>query len=404
MRHNSAPFRPSRKRRRVRLPPIAAERNNLLKRHHAGGRRSIMSAPAGRDGCATCAAAAAFNARHPLTMKIAILDDYQDAVRKLNCFEMLADHDVKVFNNTVRGLGQLASRLAEVEALVLIRERTPISSQLLAKLPNLRMISQTGRISSHIDLEACTDRGIAVLEGTGSPVAPAELTWALVMAAQRRIPQYVANLKQGAWQQSGLKTSAMPPNFGLGQVLRGQTLGIWGYGKIGRLVAGYGKAFGMNVLIWGREHSLEAARADGYTAAESREALFEQSDVLSLHLRMHDDTRGIVKQEDLMRMKPTSLLVNTSRAELLEENALVNALSHNRPGMVAIDVFESEPILQGYSLLRMENVICTPHIGYVERESYELYFSAAFKNILAFDQGDMSSVVNPEALTPRRVR
>ncbi len=405
MRHNSAPLRPSRERLRVRLTPIAAERNNLLKRHHEGGRRSIMSAPAGRDGCATCAAAtAAFNARHPLTMKIAILDDYQDAVRKLNCFELLADHDVKVFNNTVRGLGQLASRLAEVEALVLIRERTPISSQLLAKLPNLRMISQTGRISSHIDLEACTDRGIAVLEGTGSPIAPAELTWALVMAAQRRIPQYVANLKQGAWQQSGLKTSAMPPNFGLGQVLRGQTLGIWGYGKIGRLVAGYGKAFGMNVLIWGREHSLEAARADGYTAAESREALFEQSDVLSLHLRMHDDTRGIVKQEDLMRMKPTSLLVNTSRAELLEENALVNALSHNRPGMVAIDVFESEPILQGYSLLRMENVICTPHIGYVERESYELYFSAAFRNILAFDQGDMSSVVNPEALTPRRVR
>ncbi|VWD39975.1 3-phosphoglycerate dehydrogenase [Burkholderia aenigmatica] len=405
MRHNSAPFHPSRKRRRVRLPPIAAERNNLLKRHHGDGRRSIMSAPAGRDGCATCAAAtAAFNARHPLTMKIAILDDYQDAVRKLNCFEMLADHDVKVFNNTVRGLGQLASRLAEVEALVLIRERTPISSQLLAKLPNLRMISQTGRVSSHIDLEACTDRGIAVLEGTGSPVAPAELTWALVMAAQRRIPQYVANLKQGAWQQSGLKTSAMPPNFGLGQVLRGQTLGIWGYGKIGRLVAGYGKAFGMNVLIWGREHSLEAARADGYTAAESREALFEQSDVLSLHLRMHDDTRGIVKQEDLMRMKPTSLLVNTSRAELLEENALVNALSHNRPGMVAIDVFESEPILQGYSLLRMENVICTPHIGYVERESYELYFSAAFRNILAFDDGDMSSVANPEALTPIRKR
>ncbi len=405
MRHNSAPLRTARKRRRVWLPPIAAERNNLLKRHHERDRRSIMSAPAGRDGCATCAAAtAAFNARHPFTMKIAILDDYQDAVRKLNCFEMLADHDVKVFNNTVRGLGQLASRLAEVEALVLIRERTPISSQLLAKLPNLRMISQTGRVSSHIDLEACTDRGIAVLEGTGSPVAPAELTWALVMAAQRRIPQYVANLKQGAWQQSGLKTSAMPPNFGLGQVLRGQTLGIWGYGKIGRLVAGYGKAFGMNVLIWGREHSLEAARADGYTAAESREALFEQSDVLSLHLRMHDDTRGIVKQEDLMRMKPTSLLVNTSRAELLEENALVNALSHNRPGMVAIDVFESEPILQGYSLLRMENVICTPHIGYVERESYELYFSAAFRNILAFDDGDISSVANPEALTPIRKR
>ncbi len=331
-------------------------------------------------------------------MKIAILDDYQDAVRKLDCFQLLADHEVKVFNNTVRGLGQLASRLSEIDALVLIRERTRITSQLLDKLPHLRMISQTGRVGSHVDIAACSERGIAVLEGTGSPIAPAELTWALIMAAQRRIPQYVANLKQGAWQQSGLKTSAMPPNFGLGQVLRGQTLGIWGYGKIGRLVAGYGKAFGMRVLVWGREHSLEAARADGYEAAASREALFEESDVLSLHLRLHDDTRGIVKQEDLLRMKPTALLVNTSRAELLEENALLGALSHNRPGMVAIDVFESEPILQGYSLLRMENVICTPHIGYVERESYELYFSAAFRNIIAFDSGDTSSCANPDAL------
>ncbi|MFC5429292.1 D-2-hydroxyacid dehydrogenase family protein [Paraburkholderia denitrificans] len=331
-------------------------------------------------------------------MKIAILDDYQDAVRKLDCFQLLADHEVKVFNNTVRGLGQLASRLSEVDALVLIRERTRISSQLLDKLPHLRMISQTGRAGTHIDLAACTERGIAVLEGTGSPVAPAELTWALIMAAQRRIPQYVANLKQGAWQQSGLKTSAMPQNFGLGQVLRGQTLGIWSYGKIGRIVAGYGKAFGMRVLVWGREHSIEAARADGFEIAASREALFEESDILSLHLRLHEDTRGIVKQEDLLRMKPTALLVNTSRAELLEENALLGALSHNRPGMVAIDVFESEPILQGYSLLRMENVICTPHIGYVERESYELYFSAAFRNILAFDAGDMSSVANPQAL------
>ncbi|PCE26080.1 3-phosphoglycerate dehydrogenase [Paraburkholderia acidicola] len=337
-------------------------------------------------------------------MKIAILDDYQDAVRKLDCFHLLADHEVKVFNNSVRGLGQLASRLSEIDALVLIRERTRINSQLLDKLPHLRMISQTGKVSSHIDLPACTERGIAVLEGSGSPTAPAELTWALIMAAQRRIPQYVANLKQGAWQQSGLKTSALPPNFGLGQVLRGQTLGLWGYGKIGKLVAGYGKAFGMNVLVWGREHSLEAARADGYGTAENREALFEQSDVLSLHLRLHDDTRGIVRQEDLLRMKPTALLVNTSRAELLEENALVNALSKNRPGMVAIDVYESEPILQGYSLLRMENVICTPHIGYVERESYELYFGAAFRNILAFDGGDLSSVANPDALQGGRRR
>ncbi len=337
-------------------------------------------------------------------MKIAILDDYQDAVRKLDCFQLLADHEVKVFNNTVRGLGQLASRLSEVDALVLIRERTRMSSQLLDKLPHLRMISQTGRVGGHVDLAACTERGIAVLEGTGSPVAPAELTWALIMSAQRRIPQYVANLKQGAWQQSGLKTSAMPPNFGLGQVLRGQTLGLWGYGKIGRLVAGYGKAFGMRVLVWGREHSLEAARADGFETAASREALFEESDVLSLHLRLNDETRGIVKQEDLMRMKPTSLFVNTSRTELLEENALIGALAHNRPGMVATDVYESEPILQGYSLLRMENVICTPHIGYVERESYELYFGAAFRNILAFDAGDHTSVANPEALQGGRRR
>jgi D-3-phosphoglycerate dehydrogenase / 2-oxoglutarate reductase len=338
-------------------------------------------------------------------MKIAILDDYQDAVRKLDCFHLLDDHEVKIFNNTVRGLGQLASRLSEVDALVLIRERTRVSSQLLDKLPKLRMISQTGRAGGgHIDIDACTERGIAVLEGTGSPIAPAELTWALIMAAQRRIPQYVANLKQGAWQQSGLKTSALPPNFGLGQVLRGQTLGIWGYGKIGQLVAGYGKAFGMNVLVYGREHSQTAAREDGFAVAESREALFEQSDVLTVHLRLSDETRAIVKQDDLMRMKPTALFVNTSRAELLEENALLNSLHHNRPGMVAVDVFESEPILQGYGLLRMENVICTPHIGYVERESYELYFSAAFRNILAFDAGDTSSVFNKEALQHARRR
>lgn len=333
-------------------------------------------------------------------MKIAILDDYQDAVRKLDCFALLADHDVKIFNNTVRGLGQLASRLTEVDALVLIRERTHVTSQLLAKLPHLRVISQTGRVGPHVDIEACTARGIAVLEGGGSPVSPAELTWALIMAAQRRLPQYVANLKQGAWQQSGLKTSQLPPNFGLGQRLHGTTLGIWGYGKIGRLVAGYGRAFGMNVVIWGREHSREAAQADGYTVAESREALFEQADVLSLHLRLNPATQGIVTREDLLRMKPTALFVNTSRAELLEENALASALQQNRPGMAAIDVYETEPILQGHGLLRLENVICTPHIGYVENENYELYFGAAFRNLLAFEAGDHASVANPAALAP----
>ncbi|AKJ69563.1 3-phosphoglycerate dehydrogenase [Pandoraea thiooxydans] len=331
-------------------------------------------------------------------MKIAILDDYQDAVRKLECFAMLAGHDVKVFNNTVKGVGQLVARIGDAQALVLIRERTAITAQLIDKLPHLKTISQTGRVGSHIDLDACTARGIAVLEGVGSPVAPAELTWALIMAAQRRIPQYMGSLKHGAWQQSGLKSSSMPPNFGLGQVLRGQALGIWGYGKIGRLVAGYGRAFGMRVLVWGRAASLEAAQADGHALAESREALFEQSDVLSLHLRLNDETRHIVRLEDMLRMKPTALFVNTSRAELVEENALITALNRGRPGMAAIDVFESEPILQGNPLLRLENCICTPHIGYVERESYALYFETAFRNLVDFLDGNTQSVVNPAAL------
>ena len=333
-----------------------------------------------------------------MTMKIALLDDYQDAVRKLDCFQLLAEHEVKIFNNGVRGIGQLATRLSEVEALVLIRERTRITAQLLDKLPRLKIISQTGKASGHIDIDACTARGIVVLEGAGSPVAPAELTWALIMAAQRRIPQYVANLKQGAWQQSGLRAAAMPANFGMGQVLRGQTLGIWGYGKIGRMIAGYGRAFGMKVVVWGREMSRSSALKDGYEVADSKAALFEHSDVLSIHLRLHDDTRGAVSLSDLLSMKPTALFVNTSRAELVEENAMVVALGQGRPGMVAVDVFESEPILQGHSLLRMENAICTPHLGYVEHESYELYFRTAFQNILDYLAGDSHSAANPGAL------
>ncbi|MGO4575432.1 D-2-hydroxyacid dehydrogenase family protein [Cupriavidus sp. 2TAF22] len=333
-------------------------------------------------------------------MKIAVLDDYQDSVRKLPCFSLLDGHDVKVFNNTVKGVGQLAARLSDVEAVVLIRERSRIPRQLLEKLPKLKIVSQTGRVGGHVDIDACTERGVAVLEGSGSPVAPAELTWALIMAAQRRIPQYVASLKHGAWQQSGLKSTTMPPNFGLGQVLRGQTLGIWGYGKIGKLLAGYGRAFGMNVLVWGRENSQKSAREDGLAVAESQEQLFAESDVLSLHLRLNDETRGLVKLSDLTRMKPTALFVNTSRAELVEENALLTALNRGRPGMAAVDVFESEPILQGHALLRMENCICTPHLGYVERESYEMYFRIAFQNILDVLAGKHDSIANPKALTP----
>jgi D-3-phosphoglycerate dehydrogenase len=331
-------------------------------------------------------------------VNIIILDDYQDAVRKLPCAALLDSLNAKVFTNTVKGIGQLSIRLKDAEVLVLIRERTQFPRQLLEKLPRLKLIAQTGRVGAHIDLETCTRLGIAVAEGTGSPVAPAELTWALIMAAMRRLPQYIGNLKHGAWQQSGLKASSMPANFGIGLVLRGRTLGIWGYGRIGQMVAGYGRAFGMTVQVWGSEGSRQRAVADGHNAAESCEQFFETSDVLSLHLRLADNTRGIVKLDALSRMKPNALLVNTSRAELIEEGALVGALNRGRPGMAAVDVFESEPILQGHPLLRLENAVCTPHIGYVEQDSYELYFRAAFENVVNFIQQKPTNIVNPEAL------
>jgi D-3-phosphoglycerate dehydrogenase len=331
-------------------------------------------------------------------MNIIILDDYQDAVRKLKCAARLEHLNAKVFTNTVKGIGQLSVRLRDAEVLVLIRERTHFPRQLLEKLPKLKLIAQTGRVGPHIDVDTCTRLGIAVAEGSGSPVAPAELTWALIMAAMRRLPQYIGNLKHGAWQQSGLKSASMPSNFGIGMVLKGKTLGIWGYGRIGELVAGYGRAFGMKVLVWGSESTREKARADGHEAATSREALFEQADVLSLHVRLADETRGMVKLEDLTRMKPTALLVNTSRAELMEEGALVSALNRGHPGMAAVDVFESEPILQGHPLLRLENAVCTPHIGYVEQDSYEMYFGAAFDHVVNFVNGNPTGIVNPAAL------
>jgi len=284
----------------------------------------------------------------------------------------------------------------------LIRERTHLPRQLIEKLPNLKLVAQTGKVGDHIDLSACTERGVAVAEGVGSPTAPAELTWALIMAAMRRIPQYVSHLKHGAWQQAGLKSGSMPTNFGVGSVLKGKTLGVWSYGKIGKMIAGYGRAFGMRVLVWGREASCQQALADGYEVAASKSEFFEQVDVLTLHLRLNDLTRGIVTLEDLSRMKTTSLIVNTSRAELIEPDALVAALNRGRPGMAAVDVFESEPILQGHALLRLENCICTPHIGYVEKDSYELYFGAAFDNIVNFIKGTPTNIVNPGALQVRR--
>jgi D-3-phosphoglycerate dehydrogenase len=309
-------------------------------------------------------------------MNIVIPDDYQDAVRRLDCFAKLRGHDVTVFNDTVKDMATLEQRFRDADALVLIRERTAIDDELLSRLPRLRLISQTGKGTSHIDVEACTRRGIRVAVGTGSPYAPAELTWALVLAAMRRVPQEASHLRAGGWQHR------------LGTTVRGRTLGIFGYGKIGSLVAGYGRAFGMNVLVWGREGSQSRARRDDYDIAESQRALFAESDVLSLHLRLDDATRGIVTAADLARMKPEALIVNTSRAELIERGALEAALRAGRPGLAAVDVYEEEPILGAqHPLLSMDNAVCTPHLGYVEKDSYELYFGQAFDNVVAFAEG-----------------
>lgn len=321
-------------------------------------------------------------------MKVVIPDDYQGAVRSLSCFDRMAAHEVTVFNDTQTAIDVLAERFADAEALVLIRERTPVGEALLARLPRLRLISQTGRGATHVDVAACTRRGIAVAVGGGSPYSTAELTWGLVLSAMRRIPHEVARLRAGQWQTS------------LGRALHGRTLGVFGLGKIGSLVAGYGKAFGMRVLVWGRDGSLERAREAGYEVAASQAALFEQADVLSLHLRLVGDTRGIVTRDDLARMKTDAVLVNTSRAELIESGALVAALAAGRPGFAAVDVYEAEPAL-GHPLLAMDNAICTPHLGYVERDSYELYFSEAFDNVNAFARGEPRGLLNPEVLTAK---
>lgn len=318
-------------------------------------------------------------------MHIAIPDDYQDCVRKLDCFRRLEGHRVTVYNDTVRDLDTLAERFRDAEALVLIRERTPITEALLARLPKLRLISQTGKGIAHVDLDACTRRGVAVATGTGAPYAAAELTWGLVLAAMRHIPDQVAAMRAGRWQTR------------LGSGLRGRTLGVFGYGKVGSLVASYGRAFGMHLLVWGREGSLERAAAAGIDTAESQVDLFSRADVLCLHLGLNPGTRGIVKAEHLALMKPTALLVNTARAELIEAGALVNALRAGRPGMAAVDVYEDEPV-RDHPLLQLDNALCTPHLGYVERDGYELYFGAAFDNVLAFAEGSPRNLSNPEVV------
>ncbi|MFZ3001561.1 MAG: D-2-hydroxyacid dehydrogenase family protein [Undibacterium umbellatum] len=322
-------------------------------------------------------------------MKIAILDDYQDVVRQLSCFDLLKDHEVKVFNNTAVGIGQLAIRLQPFDAVVLIRERTRLSRALMQKLPNLKLISQTGKVAGNIDIAAAHELGIAIAEGTGNPTAPAELTWTLIMAASRKLTSYAQLLQDGVWQTSSL----LPAHNQLGRVLKHRTLGIWGYGKIGKLIAGYAQAFGMQVMVWGREPSRALAAADGLLVATSKEAFFAECDIISMHLRLNDATRSIVSQADLALMKPDALFVNTSRAELVQAGALEAALDAGSPGFAAIDVFESEPVAKDHPLLHRENVLATPHLGYVEQSSYELYFRIAFQNIVDFANGNPQNIL-----------
>lgn len=323
-------------------------------------------------------------------MNITILDDYQNAVRSLRCFDMLAGHRVTIWNDHTKDTDILAARLRDTEVLVLIRERTPIRAPLIERLPSLRLISQRG-VYPHVDVDACTRRGVILSSDLGQSkpsFATAELTWGLILAAMRRIPQEMIAMRTGRWQST----------MGLG--LRGRTLGIFGYGKIGAVITGYGKAFGMKVLVWGREASVARALADGCAVATSQAELFEKADVLSLHLRLIDATRNIVTAGDLARMKPEALLVNTSRAGLIESGALESALRAGRPGMAAVDVYEEEPLTDGrHPLLAMENVVCTPHLGYVERGAYEGQFTEIFEQILAYQAGCPINIVNPSVLT-----
>ncbi len=320
-------------------------------------------------------------------MNIAILDDEFDTVRTLACYEQVAAHQVTIWRDHSKDTGTLAARLQDAEAVVMLRERTPIRADLIARLPKLKMLTLNGPYP-HVDLDACTAHGVALCAGKPRPSsATAELTWGLIIASMRQIPQQMVSLKRGAWQ------------CGIGSGLRGRTLGVYGYGRIGQQVAGFGRAFGMRVLIWSRESGLASARADGHAAAKSRQALFEEADVLSLHVRLNAETRGMVKAADLARMKPTALLANTSRAELIEPGALVAALKAGRPGLAAVDVFDAEPVTDlQQPLLNMDNVVCTPHLGYVERDQLERYYADQFSRVLAFERGSPVDVANPQVL------
>jgi D-3-phosphoglycerate dehydrogenase / 2-oxoglutarate reductase len=324
-------------------------------------------------------------------LKIVILDDFQDAVRHLDAYkqlrEALPEAEIDVSRDLPMSVDRLVERLANADVVVLIRERTRLTREVLERLPRLRVIVQTGRVArdhtAHIDVAACREQGITILEGESDGISAAELTWTLILAARRRLPQYLRHLEAGRWQQSGLEGDGFPSGFGIGVALHGNTLGIWGYGRIGKILARYGVAFQMKILVWGSERSREAAVADGHAPADSRQTLFEQSDVLSVNLRQSASTLSVVTFDDLSRMKPSSLFVNTSRAGVVAPGALLNALKLGRPGMAALDVYDEEPLSHNDPLLSMENCVCSPHIGYVEKHSYEVLFGSAFANLVA---------------------
>lgn len=321
-------------------------------------------------------------------MKIAVIDDYQNAFKTLKCFPKLSGHEVVVYTDPETDPTKIAERLKDADAVILTQQRTYFPRALIEKLPKLKLIGQTGRAATHVDLAACTEKGIVVSAGgAGNPNATAELTWGLILSALRNLPFEVRRLKEGHWQST------------LGIGVNGKTLGIYAYGKIGSIVAAAGRAFGAKVVCWGREGSTARAKAAGFEVAKSREEFFSDADIVSLHLPLNKDTRGIVTRDDLARMKPNALIVNASRAGLIADGALVEALKSGRPGMAAVDVYEQEPVLNAnHPLLKMDNVICTPHLGYVTRESYEEYYAVVVDDIVAFAAGKPSNVLNPEAI------
>lgn len=321
-------------------------------------------------------------------MKIAVIDDYQNAFKTLKCFPKLSGHEVSIYTDPETDIGRLAERLKDADAIVLTQQRTAFPRTLIEKLSKLKLIGQTGRAATHVDLQACTEKGIVVSAGgAGNSNATAELTWGLILSALRNLPFEVKRLKEGNWQST------------LGVGVKGKTLGIYAYGKIGSIVAAVGKAFGARVLCWGREGSTGRAKAAGFDVAKSRQEFFAEADIVSLHLPLNKETRGIVTRDDLAHMKPTALIVNASRAGLIADGALVEALRAGRPGRAAVDVYEQEPVLGGnHALLKMDNVTCTPHLGYVTRESYEEYYAVVVDDLVSFAAGKPSNVLNPEAL------